>query len=267
MRALVVIPSALALSLALAGPASAVKKVRFAEVKVELAQPFEVDPAFGTMRAALADAIARKDVTALAGLVAPTFVWTVNGSLTEQLDLGRDAGHNLRVAFGFREPGKDADGPVENGPYWDTLADLTRDPGVEKPGESNLVCGPLSATADEAALERAQKAIREGDEAIDWFYAVPDTAVSASPGGGGAPVGTVGRIAVPVLDAHPAAPEGQTAPPATHYQILLPSGKTGWIPVQAARPLVSDRLCYSRTADGQWRIASYDQIEQEQASE
>lgn len=264
MRPILLASTTLALGLALTATAGAVKNVKYPEVKVEVPAPFAPDPAFDALRKSLADAVARKDAAALAALVAPTFVWTVNGNLTEQLDLGRDASHNFRVAFGFREPGKDVDGPVEGGPFWDALGELVQNVTYEKAEGSNLVCGPISATADEAALEKARKAIQTPDEAVDWYYTAPNTPVAKAPGDSGPPIATVGRIAVPVLDVHPPAPEGQEAPPATHYQVLLPTGKPGWVAVSAVRPLASDRLCYSKTADGQWRISSYDQVDQEQ---
>ena len=51
------------------------------------------------------------------------------------------------------------------------------------------------------------------------------------------------------------------APTPTHLQVLLPSGKTGWIPASVVRPMDSDRLCYAKTADGAWKIAAFDQSE------
>jgi hypothetical protein len=49
------------------------------------------------------------------------------------------------------------------------------------------------------------------------------------------------------------------APPPTHFEVLLPSGRTGWVPVAAVRPLETDHLCYARTPAGEWRIAAIDQ--------
>jgi hypothetical protein len=46
------------------------------------------------------------------------------------------------------------------------------------------------------------------------------------------------------------------------YTQLLPSGKSGWIPVAAARPLITNRLCYAKTPNGDWKIASIDQADQ-----
>jgi hypothetical protein len=41
---------------------------------------------------------------------------------------------------------------------------------------------------------------------------------------------------------------------------LLPSGKTGWVPVANVRPLFVDRLCFAKTGND-WKIALYDQAE------
>jgi len=44
--------------------------------------------------------------------------------------------------------------------------------------------------------------------------------------------------------------------------VLLPSGRTGWVPVAAVRPLDADHLCYARTPSGDWKIAAIDQASQ-----
>ena len=259
MRPSLLASASLAL-LCMGAPADALKTTKYPEVKVELADTQPVDASFETMRKALQDAIAKKDAAALFALVGSTFVWTVQAGPTDQFDRGRDALHNFKVAFGFREFGKDADGPVENGPFWEALAEIARAAAFDKPeGAGNLLCGPLSAMVDNSVLERASAAIETEDESADWYYTQPDTVVAKAPGDNGPPVAKVGRIALAVLDVHPPAPEGQPAPPATHYQVLLPSGKTGWIAVAAAKPLAADRLCYSKRTDGSWRISGYDQ--------
>src|SRR5207249_746985 len=120
-------------------------------------------------------------------------------------------------------------------------------------GATSLVCGPTAATiADEDLFERTKQRIG-ADESVEWYFTVAETtAATATPGGGGAPVARVGQMALPVLSVHPPKPEGQAAPPVTHLQVLLPSGRRGWIPLSAARPLVSDRLCYALTSGGEW---------------
>jgi len=94
-----------------------VKKVAYPEVKVTIDKVYKPDAGFDQMRAALAGAVKKKDVNALSKLIAPTFLWMIGGEPAEQLDLGRDAVQNFKVAFGFRALGKDADGGVSDGPY------------------------------------------------------------------------------------------------------------------------------------------------------
>ena len=99
------------------------------------------------------------------------------------------------------------------------------------------------------------------DDSTEWYFALGDTNVTASPGAGAA-VGHVGQVALPLLDEYPQAREGSSETPAmTHLKVLLPSGKSGWIPVSAAMLLAPDRLCYAMTANGDWKIVAFDQSE------
>ena len=231
--------------------------------KVEVMPAYQPDAAFEVMRKALADAVAKKDTRALFALVGPSFMWTLQGGTTDRFDLGRDALHNFKVLFGFRPFGADADGPVENGPYWETLAAFAEDPTFYQPSDAgNLVCGPIAANlANEAIYEQAQKKIEPADEQADWYFTLAPTPVTKAPGDTGAPVAKLGTVALPVVGTMPPAQEGKPNVPPTHLEVLLPSGKTGWIAAGAARPLASERLCYAKTPAGDWKIAAYDQIE------
>jgi len=253
-------PAALAAVIVLASPAAAeIKKVAYPEVRVEVSEAYKPDAAFSATRKALSDAVARKDAAALFALVGPTFVWTMQGATVEQFDLGRDALHNFKVVFGFRQQGQDVDGGVENGPYWDALAAFASD-GTYYEENQNLVCGPISASvADEQVFDLARSKIESGDEAADWYFTFADTAVAKAPGDAGPPVGRVGKVALPVLAAFPSSAEGKPPTTPTHLEILMPNGRSGWIPAAAARPLAAERLCYAKTAKGEWRIVAYDQ--------
>jgi hypothetical protein len=264
MRVHALVPVAAAMTVALCPtPSAAIKAVAYPEVKVNVADAFKPDAAFEKMHRAFVEATAKKDMAGLLALVGPTFVWTLNGGSMDHFDMGRDASHNFKVVFGFRGFGKDADGGVEDGPFWDVLAAFAADTTYyQVPDAGNLVCGPLAAEiADENVLERAGQKIETGDEGADWYFTIAETPVAKTPGDTGTPIAKIGTIALPVIGVHPPTPEGQPAPVATHLQVLLPSGKTGWIPASAARPLASDRLCYARTADGEWKIAAFDQTE------
>src|SRR5207237_5522704 len=123
MRNLFISASAMAFVVAInTAPFAAVKDISYPAVKVELAEAHAPDAAFEKLRKSFADAVAKKDPQALFSLVGPTFVWMTQGELSDQFDFGRDALHNFKVVFGFREYGKNADGPVPDGSFWDSLA-------------------------------------------------------------------------------------------------------------------------------------------------
>jgi hypothetical protein len=244
-------------------PAAAVKRVPYPEIKVEVLPIYEPEPAFAAMQRAFAGAAAKKDSGALFALVGPTFVWTAQGELAEEFDLGRDALHNFKVVFGFRTLGKDADGGVDQGPFWTALTAFAEDGTYYRATEGgNLICGPLGAiVSDDQLYEQAQKKINTPDEAAEWYFAIADASVSKSPGDTAAPIAKLSKMAVPVLGAYPPNQEGQPGSPPTHFEVLLPSGKSGWVPAATVRPLVSERLCYAKTPDGEWKISGYDQPE------
>jgi hypothetical protein len=260
MHPRLIVPALLAMAMALACPANAaLKKVPYPEVKVEVGEAFKPDAAFAAMRKALTEAVARKDSAALFALVGPTFVWTMQGATVEQFDMGRDAQHNFKVVFGFRQQGKDTDGGVEGGPYWDALAAFAAD-GTYYEESTNLICGPIGATvADDEVFETARGKIETAEEAAEWYFTMADTPVAKAPCDTGPPVGKVGKVALPVFSAHPPSPEGKPPVAPTHLEILMPNGRSGWIPVAAARPLSAERLCYAKTARGEWKIVAYDQ--------
>ena len=239
--------------------AAAVKKVAYPEIKVTVSKPYRPDAAFDKMRAAFADAVAKKDVAALSALIAPTFLWTLGGQPADELDLGRDAIHNFKVVFGFRALGKDEDGGVDKGPYWDALAAFAGDSTYYAVTDTgNLICGPIAAdVADDKIFEQASKKIETGDDRADWYFTLANTDVAKAPGDTGAPVAKVGTVALPMLSFYPPAKEGQPQP--TDVEVLLPSGKSGWIPAAAVRPLFTERLCYAKTQSGDWKIAAIDQ--------
>jgi hypothetical protein len=259
-RHFVTVLAAVPFVLAVGTPAgAALKKVPYPEVKVQVVEPYKGDAAFTAMRQAFAEAVGKKDTAALFALVGPTFVWTQENALHEEFELGRDALHNFKVVFGFREPGKDTDGGVDSGPFWDLLAAFAADPTVYEQG-TDVVCTPTTADiVDDKAFELARTKIETDDDVADWYFTLAETPVAKAPDDGGAPIGKLGTVAIPVLTIHPPTPEGSPAVPPTHYEVLMPNGRTGWIPASAARSYSAERLCFAKTAKGEWKIVSYDQ--------
>lgn len=241
-------------------PAHAIKKVPYPEVKVRPPAAFKGDAAFGAMRKALADAAAKKNLAALSALVAANFAWTAGGEPNEQADKGRDGLHNFKVALGFRQPGQTVDNAAAGG--WDLLAEIAAATDfAQAPSAPNTACAPSAAVPDQKAFEQASQRIEEREQATEWVYALGELTLTATRAGG-APVGKVTGVALPVASIFPAPRPNQQQPtPPTHLELLLPSGKTGWVPVNAVRSLIADQLCFTKQANGEWKISGYDQSE------
>jgi hypothetical protein len=112
------------------------------------------------------------------------------------------------------------------------------------------------------AFEEARRKINAIDEPVEWYFTLAaETPVAVAPGDTGTPVAKAWTIAMPLIGFYPPEREGAPPSPPTHYDVLLPSGRTGWVPVTAVRPLKTDHLCYARTSAGEWKIAAFDQAE------
>jgi hypothetical protein len=259
MRSLLIFAAAAAfLAAANATSLAAVKKVPYPMVKVKIVDTYSPDAAFQKMQDVFAAVSAKKDAQGLFSLVGPTFLWMSHGEPSDRFDFGRDALDNFKTVFGFVEPGPNAAGAAAEEPFWDILAAFAADKTLYVASDS-LVCGPTRALiVDEDDFVTAKKKTG-ADDSVEWYFTVADTTANATPTDAGSPVGHVGQVALPVLKVFPQAPEGQPKPPVTQLQVLLPSGKSGWIPVSAALPLVTDRMCYAITPDGNWKIAGFEQ--------
>ena len=246
------------LAIAAASAHAAIKKIPYPEVKVKVAE-YRGDDALAAMRASLSDAVSKKDSAALFRLVGPTFVWTMGNALVEEYDLGRDALHNFKVVFGFRQDGKEEDGGVDGGPYWGLLAAFADDPTAYE-DSANKVCTPTTASVvDQKVFELASSKIVTDDDVADWYFTLRETPVAKTPGDNGPPIGKLGTVAFPVLSTYPASPDAGSPVAPTHLEVLMPNGRTGWIPASAARSYSAERLCFAKTATGEWKIAVYDQ--------
>jgi len=248
-------------AIAASSPALAIKKAPYEAVRVNVAKVLEPDPAFKAMIDRLAAAAATKNADALFALVGPTFTWTVGGEPHENFDHGRSALDNFKVVFGFQQPDAATKDSAEDGPAWEQIAAYAEDGTFfTVPEAKNLVCGPLLAeTVNAAVLERAEKKLQTPGETILWHFAMQDTPVRSEPDDKSATIGRSGIAALPVLDAHPPQ-DTDNAPKPTHLEVLLPTGKSGWIPAGVMRSLESNRLCYAKTATGEWKIAAFEEL-------
>jgi hypothetical protein len=240
-------------------PSLALKRVPYPEVRVTALPAFAGDPALADLRNRMADAVAAKKIDALIPLLSPKFEWTAGGAAVDEYDPKRDAEHNFKVALGFRPVGRDADGNTDIGPQWSLLEYFSTDSVLTQEKGSPLVCTSATAKiADFGVLDAAFNRIDDDNDLSEWVYVVGDLELTTDPAGAST-AAKVSGVALPIVGLHPAPKEGaKTAP--THFELLLPSGKSGWASVNSVRPLFVDRLCFTKLGDA-WKIAAYEQWE------
>lgn len=199
------------------------------------------DPSLDALRKQLGEVAQKKDRAALAKLVvAQGFFWLQDRDLADKNKSGID---NLAKAIGLDN---------KEGTGWDAVAGYATDPtGVPMRDHKGVVCSPADPTFDTQQFDALLKATQT--ESFDWGYIVKDGTDVRSAGQPNAPsIDKVGIILVRVLpdDAPPAA----GAPPFVH--IATPSGKSGFVLLEAIAPFGGDEMCYVKDASG-WKIAGY----------
>lgn len=209
-------------------------------VPVTPVQPLQ-DSDFEAFRKQMADIAARRDRTGLARMtVARNFFWDAENR--DKADKRKPPVETLARILDLN---------AQDGTGWDILAtyaaDATAGPHPDRP---NTVCAPGEPefNQDEAlALARATRT-----EESDWGVPLNDgTEVLASAQAGAAVIERLGLHFVRVL-----LEESDLDDNDDFLRVVTPSGKTGFIAVDALAPLGNDRLCYVKEA-GSWKIAGF----------
>lgn len=200
------------------------------------------DASFVAFRKQLADVAERKDRAALAKLVvAQGFFWMQDKDLADKSKPGID---NLAKAI---------DLDAKDGPGWTTLAGYAADPTAEAlPDHPNIVCGPAEPNIDGKAFEALIKATQT--EPPEWGYPSTDgLEVRAAPKPDAPVIDKLSLVLVHVLpDSAP--PSDASTPVFLH--IATPSGKAGFVPLDAINSLAGDQMCYAKDG-GSWKITGY----------
>ena len=197
------------------------------------------DASFEAMRQQLGEAAKRKDRAALARLVvAQGLFWErENGDAAAKGKSGLD---NLSAALGLNNKG---------GAGWEMLAgyaeDATASPSPEHKG---AICAPADPAYNgndfDALINATQTDVSE------WGYPVSaGIDVHAAPQANAAVIDKLGLVFVRVM------PE-PTPVSAAYVRIVTPSGKTGYVSVDAIVPIGNDQLCYVKDG-GAWKIGGY----------
>ena len=167
------------------------------------------------------------------------FFWDrENGNGADRHKSGVD---NLAAAIGLDNP---------DGSGWDMLATLVDDPTASlSPDHKKTMCSPADPGYDSKAFDAL---IDETDtDPTDWGYPVSDgIEVRAAEDAGAAVIDRLGLYFVRVL------PDAVTASP-SFIHIAMPSGKTGYVAIDAIAPMGNDQICYVPAVHGGWKIGGY----------
>ncbi len=199
------------------------------------------DPSFEAFRKQLAGIIQKKDRKALAGVVANNFFWF--GESGDKAAKGRPGIENLAKAISL---------DAQDGSGWDTLEGFAVDPtGSPFPERQNTICSPGDPKFNEQEFEQLVEATGASDE--DWAYPVQaGLEMRASPQPNAPVVETLGMHFIRVLDDENT-PINQDQP---MLRVVAPSGKIGFLPIDAISPLINDQMCYVKQG-GAWKIAGF----------
>jgi hypothetical protein len=199
------------------------------------------DPSFGAFRKELADIAQKKDRAALAKLVAPSFFWIPED--TDLADKKKSAIDNLAKALSLE--GANAVGWEALGAY---AAEAT---AMADPQRNGVFCAPAEPAFDEKAADELANATQT--DASDWAFPLRDgIEVRGAAKADGPVVDKLGLHLVRVLsDDSPA-----NAVLAAFLKVMTPSGKVGYVPIDAVLPIGGEQLCYVKDASG-WKIAGF----------
>jgi hypothetical protein len=203
--------------------------------------PAVSDESFVAFRKQLADIAQRKDRAALARLVATNFFWIPED--TDVADKTKPAIDTLAKAIGL--DGTDASG-------WEAIAEYAGETtATPDPQRDGVICAPGEPGYDEKAADELANATHT--DASDWVYPAHDgLEVRAGPQPNAAVIDKLGLHFLRALDDDSPA----NAVMQSLLKVITPSGKTGYVPVDAVRAVAGPQMCYLKDASG-WKIAGF----------
>jgi hypothetical protein len=199
------------------------------------------DPSFDAFRRQLAQIAQKKDRRALEKLVATSFFWIPED--TDMADKKKPGFDNLAKAIGL-------DGPDAAG--WELLAAYAAETtAMADPQRKGVFCAPADPGFDDKAADELANATQT--DASDWAFPVRDGIEVRSAAKPDAPViDKLGLYLVRVLsDDSPA-----NAVMAAFVKVMTPSGKVGFVPIDAVLPIGGEQLCYIKEGTS-WKIAGF----------
>ncbi len=196
------------------------------------------DAAFVAFRKQLADVAAKKDRATLAKLVvAQGFFWFQDKDLADPKKPGVD---NLAKAI---------DLAAKDGSGWAVLGGYGSEPtAAELPDRKGVFCAPADPAIDPKAFQALGEATQT--DPSEWGYALTDGVEVHAAAQPNSPV--VEKLGLNLVHVLPdSAPSDPNQPAFLH--VATPSGKSGFVAMDAIAPLGSDQMCYTKDSSG-WKI-------------
>jgi hypothetical protein len=198
------------------------------------------DPAFDALRKQVGDAAQKKDRSALAPLViAQGFFWQRDGR--DRADKRKSGLDNLATALSLNSKG---------GAGWDILFSYTDDPTASPSSVfKGALCAPGEPAHNAAAFTELLKSTQS--DVSEWGYTLsPATDVHEKAQASAPVIEKIGPMFVRV------APD-KVPGSAAYQRIITPSGKAGFVTIDAVAPLGNDQLCYVKDGGNGWKIGGY----------
>jgi hypothetical protein len=199
------------------------------------------DASFDDFRKLLAEIARKKDRAALAELVAANFFWMPLD--TDLADKNLPAIDNIAKALGL-------DGAGAIG--WESIGAYAAEPStMADPLRGGVFCAPAEAAFDDKAADELATATQT--DASDWVFPIRDgVEVRAAAKQDAAVIDKLGLYLVRALpDDSPA-----NAVLAAYLKVMTPTGKVGFVPIEAVLPIGGEQLCYVKEPTG-WKIAGF----------
>jgi hypothetical protein len=200
------------------------------------------DQSFDAFRKQLGAIAEKKDRAALAKLVvASGFFWMQEKDMADKKKPGMA---NFAGAI---------DLDAKDGSGWELLTSYANEQTAEPlPDHQGVICSPAEPNIDPKAFEALIAATKTQPQ--EWGYPTMDGVEVRSAGKADAPVvEKLGLTLVRVLPDN-GGPDNPNQSPFLH--IATPSGKSGFVPMEAVSSLGGDQLCYIK--DGaSWKITGY----------
>jgi hypothetical protein len=210
-------------------------------VAVTLPKDFN-DPSFVAFRKQLGEIAEHKDKAALGKIVVGQgFFWVQDKDVADKKKSGLA---NLTAAL---------DLDAKDGSGWQFLSGYANEStGEALPDKPNVICAPAEPNLDTKAFEALINATNT--QPPEWGYPIKDGVEVRSAGKPDAPViDKLGITLIRVLtDNTP--PEDPNKEAFLH--IATPSGKGGYVPLEAMSSLGTDQLCYTKDGGG-WKITGF----------